>query len=236
MSSDTLSTTGTLDASTLSASTAATASTATSESSPSSSSSSSSFDNDPELRLAEIDQYYRRPEIPPRVVHVLPDPAPYAQLCFRRADSSTTTTTKEKPTDGRLYILMVGSKQTPTKVCCSRKYKPLVEDDDHYFGETPVLGQASSSQSSSSDADSSAADVLVLEDLGWASNGWDDLRRTSLSSVSTTSQVVVVVRVPRTTTTTTTTMAEKVTETVGPSGRHGRIQVRRRLSGRIRTG
>jgi len=83
---------------------------------------------------------------------------------------------------------MVGSKQTPTKACCSRKYKPLVEDDDHYFGETPVLGQASSSQSSSSTgADSSEADALVLEDLGWASNGWDDLRRTSLSSVSTTS-------------------------------------------------
>lgn len=112
-------------------------------------------------------------------VDLLPDPLPYAQLCF--------------PRDGnreRLCIVMIGKNDSKgsTGLHC-REYKPLAvedalddfEDDER---ESPTLGNISSSESSDSqNCNGSLDDILELEDLGWASNGWDDLR-TDSSSVS----------------------------------------------------
>jgi len=120
-------------------------------------------------------------ETPPRVIHVLPEPVPYAQLCLRRDDNGD-----------RLCILMVGKNSSPGKKAAAglhnHQYKPLKierdEDNDKYGASSPTLGHISSSQSSATN-NSSSADVVELEDLGWASNGWPDLRMDS-SSVSST--------------------------------------------------
>ena len=113
----------------------------------------------------------------PRVVDVLPGLIPYAQLCFPRNGSRE-----------HLCIVMIG--KTGSNVTAGvqrREYKPLAieRDLDHVEeGEkkSPTLGHISSSESSDTQNSSGSSDDIVeLEDLGWASNGWDDLRMDSSS-------------------------------------------------------
>jgi len=117
----------------------------------------------------------KTPEAPPSVVHILPNPAPYAQLCFRHDNVGSGGGRGGE----RLCILMVGGNNHAQRdLHC--QYKPLVTPQGGDTEDSPQLGQTSSSQSS--DTYSSPAttdDVMIVEDLGWASNGWHDLRSDS---------------------------------------------------------
>lgn len=113
----------------------------------------------------------------PREVEVLLDPLPYAQLCF--------------PLEGnreRLCIVMIGKTgSNATAGLRRREYKPLAIERDldnveEGEKESPNLGHISSSKTSDTQISSGSSDDIVeLEDLGWASNGWNDLRTDSSS-------------------------------------------------------
>lgn len=143
---------------------------------------------------------------PPRLVHVHPDPKPYAQLCVRH---DKTITAQHKP----LCILMIGKHPGPKSSCTSpsKGYFSLMEDQKDADCNTseltpsPLLLKAdpfnmegdstsgrheidsSSSESSYNNVDVdgvSGKNIMVLDDWGWACNGWEDLRMSSSSTSS----------------------------------------------------
>ena len=99
---------------------------------------------------------------PPRVIHVHPDPAPYAQLCVRCVGEKQN-----------IYAMMIGKQQQPGHewpATSFQMYARLTEDEEGDEDEKfPDLGQVSSSQSSETHDE---------ESEHWASTGWDDLRAT----------------------------------------------------------
>lgn len=104
----------------------------------------------------------------PRIVHVLPHPAPYAQLCVRRVGKKLY-----------LFATMVSNGEPSNGIPCCQDDPvgdDIVGENDKEFSE---LAQASSIQSSLSHDEGSEH---------WASTGWDDLCATvSLSSSSSSS-------------------------------------------------
>jgi hypothetical protein len=116
----------------------------------------------------------------PRIVHVVPPAAPYAQLCVRRVG----------PTTLNLVAIMVGSGK-PNRGSLSGQDAPLfevgdgvvVDEDDKEF--SPGLGLVSSSLGPVSSSQS----CVTHDDASqrWACNGWDDLRATVSFSTSSSS-------------------------------------------------
>ena len=120
---------------------------------------------------------------PPREVDVQPCPLPYAQLCFPRNGSRE-----------RLCIVMIGKIRGPGRNATAgfhlqcREYEPLAIErnldgvEEGHEKEQQTLGHISSTESSDTQNSSGSSDDIVeLADLGWASNGWDDLRTDSWS-------------------------------------------------------